>query len=150
MFFYIYYGILGKKIKGGYFLGGNGRMVCVWIGTKKLLLKRGAFWGWATRESNPEPSEWSRKPVLCRKTSTPSSRTVRATFIAYGSPVATFLSASFCAIRYIRYAWDLIHLHSFPVYQVLPWSFEYYECSVTMHLAMFRWSLSSPITPVQT
>jgi hypothetical protein len=40
---FIYYGILGKKIKGGYFLGGNGRMVCVWIGTKKLLLKRGAL-----------------------------------------------------------------------------------------------------------
>jgi hypothetical protein len=54
---FIYYGISDKKSREGYFLGGNGRMVCVWIGTKKLLFGEEPFQEWATRESNPEPSE---------------------------------------------------------------------------------------------
>ena len=33
---------------------------------------------------------------------------------------------------------DFAHLRPFPVYQALPWSFEYYGPSVTLHLAMCR------------
>jgi hypothetical protein len=33
---------------------------------------------------------------------------------------------------------DFARLRPFPVYQTLPWSFEYYGRSVTLHLAMCR------------